>query len=142
MLVGIEASAAVERNRSGVGNYAAHLISGLQQLAERGSEIGVVLFSNRGDQAVSPDRADSAPLPIYGRDRLPLRMLWMQLGLPRSIGRICPDLCHFPNHLAPVLRPMGVPYAVTLHDMSVYRCPEHHPLKTVAVHRAIIPTVA
>jgi alpha-1,3-rhamnosyl/mannosyltransferase len=26
--------------------------------------------------------------------------------------------------------------------MSVFRCPEHHPLKTVAVHRAIIPAVA
>jgi alpha-1,3-rhamnosyl/mannosyltransferase len=29
-----------------------------------------------------------------------------------------------------------------MHDMSVYRCPQHQPLKAVAVHRAIIPAVA
>jgi alpha-1,3-rhamnosyl/mannosyltransferase len=141
MLIGIEASSAVERTRSGVGNYTSHLIAGLQQLGDRGIELGIVLFSNRDDQAGPTDCAGTS-IPIYGRDRLPLRMLWMQLGLPRSINRLRPELCHFPNHLAPVLRTVEVPYVVTMHDMSVYRCPEYHPLKTVAVHRSIIPAVA
>lgn len=141
MLVGIEASAALERTRSGVGNYAAHLIGALQRLGTQADPVSLVLFSNRGE-TTEPTAPGAPAVPVYGRDRLPLRMLWMQLGLPRSIGRLRPDVCHFPNHLAPALGPVDAPYVLTIHDMSVYRYPEYHPVKTVAVHRAIIPAVA
>lgn len=141
MLVGIEASAAVVSGRTGVGTYTANIIAGLQRLAAATGELDFVYFSNRTtaphEGAVSP-----AGYEVYPHNQLRSRMLWMQLGLPRSLAATRPDICHFPNYLAPVLGSLRKPYVVTMHDMSVYRCPEHQPLKTVAVHRAMLPALA
>jgi glycosyltransferase involved in cell wall biosynthesis len=79
---------------------------------------------------------------MYPHNRLPSRTLWIQLGLGRSIARARPDLCHFLNYLAPVLGRLDQPFVVTMYDMSVYRCPQYQPIKTVGVHRAIMPAVA
>jgi len=142
MLVGIEASAAVGSRRTGVGNYAANVIAGLQRLGEAAGEVRFVYFSNRYGTSSDDNIAGLTAQTIYPRDRLPMRTLWMQIGLARSIARTRPDLCHFPNHLAPVLTHSETPFVVTMHDMSVYRCPQFQPFKTVAVHRAIMPAVA
>ena len=66
----------------------------------------------------------------------------MLTGLPRSIARTAPDVCHFPNHLAPIAGMGSTPYLLTIHDMSVYRCPQYHAQKTVAIHRAVMPIAA
>jgi alpha-1,3-rhamnosyl/mannosyltransferase len=138
MLVGIEASTAFERHRSGVGTYAAYMIAGLQRLSERQGDLELILFTHR--RAAAGAAPPALPVDaVRGHNRLPFRTLWLQHSLPRSIARSSLDLCHFPNHLAPVLRSPATPFVVTLHDMSVYRCPAYQPLKTVAVHRAIIP---
>ena len=139
VLIGIEATAALETRRTGVGNYAAQLVSGLSALDTGGADLDLVLFANRNARQRTGPLA-SLPGP-YGRDHLPVRTLWMQLGLPRSIARLRPDLCHFPNHLAPVLRRLDSPFVVTIHDMAVYRCPRYQPLKTTLIHRALIPAV-
>jgi glycosyltransferase involved in cell wall biosynthesis len=142
MLVGIEASAALGTRRTGVGNYVAHVIAGLQRLSEAQDELRFVYFSNRcGEEPSDHD----APLPsarLYTQDRLPSRMLWLQFGLPRSVARTRPDIVHFPNHLGPVVRDLDTPFVVTIHDMSVYRFPHFHHWKTVSMHRLIIPALA
>jgi len=140
MRIGIEATAALEGRRTGVGNYVAQLLAGLEALDAGGAGIELTLFANRDAQQGAGSPA-GLPRP-YDRDRLPIRTLWMQLGLPRSIARLRPDLCHFPNHLAPVLRRIESPFVVTIHDMAVYRCPRYQPLKTTSIHRALIPAVA
>lgn len=139
MRIGIEATAALETRRTGVGNYVAQLLTGLHALDSGGASLELTLFANREAQPGTGTLA-SLPLP-YRQDRLPIRTLWMQLGLPRSIARLRPDLCHFPNHLAPVLRQLDSPFVVTIHDMAVYRCPRYQPLKTSLIHRALIPAV-
>ncbi len=141
MRIGIEASAALTRERSGVGNYTAHLIAGMRRLQHRASNLDLVFFSNRYDVQSGENLAGLDPDELYPQDRVPSRLLWMQTGLARSIRRSNLDLCHFPNHLGPVLAQSDVPFVVTMHDMSVYRCPEHHTWKTVAVHRAIMPAL-
>ena len=139
MLIGIDATAALDGRRTGVGNYVAQLLSGLQALGNTGADLDLLLFANHD---AGPGTAPFATLPRpYDRDRLPVRSLWMQLGLPRSIAHMRPDLCHFPNHLAPVLRRLDSPFVVTIHDMAVYRCPRYQPLKTTIIHRALIPAV-
>jgi glycosyltransferase involved in cell wall biosynthesis len=142
MLVGIEMSAALMSRCSGVGNYIANLVAGLRKL-EADSTLELLYFSNRADFEGTGARLsgiDSAQL--YSRDSLPLRGAWMQLGLPRSLARTRPDICHFPNYLAPVLTQLETPFVATMYDMSIYRFPQYHPLKTVLVHQAIMPTVA
>jgi alpha-1,3-rhamnosyl/mannosyltransferase len=141
VLVGIEASAALSAERGGVGNYAAHLIAGLRDLAQKTPALDLIFYSNRYQVRSEDNPAGLAPRDIYARHRLPTRIAWMQCGLPLSIKRTRPDVCHYPNHLGPVVFGAGVPHAVTMHDMSVFRCPEHHTRKTVAVHRAIMPAL-
>jgi glycosyltransferase involved in cell wall biosynthesis len=140
MKVGLEVSAAVSRQRSGVGNYVANMLVGLQGIAEANADLELIYFSNRD---ALPESEAVIPSPaLYPQNRLPIRSLWIQWGLPRSIAQTEPDLCHFPNYLAPITRPLNKPFLVTMYDMTIYRYPQYQPLKTVAVHRAIVPTVA
>lgn len=141
MLVGIEASAAIAYGRTGVGNYTANLIAGLQRLARTHGDLHFIYFSNRFSLDPEENVAGLTPGVIYPHDRLPTSTLWIQAGLARSIVRTRPDICHFPNYLAPLVNPSGRPYVVTMHDMSVYRCPQYQPAKTVVVHRALLPAL-
>jgi glycosyltransferase involved in cell wall biosynthesis len=128
---------------SGVGNYIANLVAGLRKLEKPQTELELLYFSNRCDYTgTGASLSGLMPGTVYERDHLPVRMAWMQLGLPRSLKRTQPDLCHFPNYLTPVIRDLDMPFLATMYDMSVYRCPEYHPLKTTLVHQAIIPIVA
>jgi glycosyltransferase involved in cell wall biosynthesis len=138
----MEVSAALMNRCSGVGNYIAHLIGELRKL-EAQTDLDLLYFSNRADFAGTGAKLSGLQAgTVYEHDRLPIRTAWMQLGLPRSLVRTRPDLCHFPNYLAPVIRPVETPFLATMYDMSVYRYPEYHPLKTTLIHRAIMPTVA
>ncbi len=142
MKVGLEVSAAMSGRRSGVGNYVAHMIDGLQKIPEANSKLEMIYFSNRAEPAPHEQLTQLTAEAIYPHDRLPVRSVWMQLGLPRSLARTQPDLCHFPNYLAPIVSRTDIPFIATMYDMSVYRCPQYQPFKTVAMHRAIVPTVA
>jgi glycosyltransferase involved in cell wall biosynthesis len=142
MLLGIEASSAVSRRPTGVGNYTANLVAGLQRLGASGHDLRLLYFSNRYTSNGGNNGSQLTEDAIYPHDQLRSRSLWIQFGLARSIARTRPDLCHFPNHLAPILGDCHRPAVVTMHDMSVYRYPQYQPWKTVAVHRAIMPTVA
>ncbi len=141
MLVGLEVSAAIDTQRSGVGHYVANLTAGLEKRAKLDPELELIYFSNR-NRTKQGQEVGTLSQAIYPHNQLPSRLTWMQLNLPLSLARTRPDLCHFPNHLAPVLGKVETPFLATMHDMSVYRCPQHHALKTVAVHRAIMPVVA
>jgi glycosyltransferase involved in cell wall biosynthesis len=139
--VAIDASAAVASAPSGVGKYAAHLIAALAELARSDARLELVCLANRHGIAPEENVSGLTAADIYPHDRLATRLAWMQLGVPRSIRRLRPDVCHFPNHLGPIVRVPQVPFVVTMHDMSVYRCPQYHTRKTVAVHRAIMPAL-
>lgn len=141
MLVGIDVSSAITSCRSGVGNYTLSLITQLQQQEATG-EACFFYFSNRGDRVFATRAGVASAGTIYPYDRLPWRLVWMQACLPRSIARIKPDLCHFPNHLSPVVGLGATPYLLTIHDMSVYHCPQYHTQKTIAIHRAVMPGAA
>ncbi|HLJ66367.1 MAG TPA: glycosyltransferase family 1 protein, partial [Chloroflexota bacterium] len=142
MLIAIDASSALVRTPSGVGRYTGQLIAGLKRLQAEDSGSRLVFLSNRYDVATAENVSGLLPQDVYARDRLPSRLLWTQAGIPLSLRRMVPDVCHFPNHLAPVIRGADTRVVVTMHDMSVYRCPQYHTRKTVAVHRAIMPLLA
>jgi glycosyltransferase involved in cell wall biosynthesis len=139
MLIGIEVSAAVTAPRTGVGYYVANMVSALRRIAEARGDVEFLYYSNR--LPVEDDEpADVLTVEdIYPRDRFRSRFLWMQGFLPRSLAATRPDVCHFPNYLAPLMHGTDRPLVITVHDMAVYRCPWLQPLKTVAVHRAILP---
>jgi glycosyltransferase involved in cell wall biosynthesis len=133
MRIGFEASA-LQGCKSGVGYYAENLLSGMMSVAPQHD---YVLFSNR-------DFGD-APLPLPGerlcdRSLIPARAAWMQTALPASMRRAAPDVCHFPNYLAPLASPC--PYGVTIHDMTLYITPRFHRFKKLVLDRTLLPHVA
>jgi len=73
MKVGLEVSAMVSRQPSGVGNYVANLLSGLQQVAGEKPELDLLYFSNRFQLSVPGQTAQPAGIEIYPYDRLPVR---------------------------------------------------------------------
>ncbi|HEX2909158.1 MAG TPA: glycosyltransferase family 1 protein [Chloroflexia bacterium] len=142
MVVGMDVSAVLTERCTGVGNYTANLLAGLRRFEKQG-DLELLYFSNRCDyQGTGAKISGLEPGMVYERDRLPLRTAWLQLGLPRSLARTRPDLCHFPNYLAPVLQEIETPYLVTMYDMALYRFPQYTPLKIALVHQAIMPVVA
>jgi len=118
------------------------MVGGLRRLSATDDELELLYFSNRyNHESAGAIQAGLREHDLYQSRHIPSRLAWMQLNLPGSLKQAKPELCHFPNYLAPVLRPIDSPYVATMYDMSVYRCPEFHPFKTVQVHRAIMPQV-
>ena len=64
----------------------------------------------------------------------------MQAVLPGTLRRVQPDICHFPNYLAPLAS--GCPYVVTIHDMTLYITPRFHHVKKLLLDRTLLPYVA
>jgi glycosyltransferase involved in cell wall biosynthesis len=68
------------------------------------------------------------------------KTFWMQTRLPRQLKTLNPDIAHFTNSTAPLSSPC--PTVITIHDMTLWLMPQHHPLRRLAAMRPIIPTVA
>jgi len=134
MIVGFDATTLVGRI-SGVGYYTARLMETLANGAGEGVVERLVVLSNRDVSAAPSDR-----LHIHRGGRFRVRSVWMQLFLPRILKRVRPDIVHYTNYLAPVAA--GVPYVVSIHDMSLSLLPSCHTLKKRLLTSSLVPIVA
>jgi glycosyltransferase involved in cell wall biosynthesis len=134
MIVGFDATTLVGRI-SGVGYYTARLMETLANGAGEGVVDRLVVLSNRDVSAPPSER-----LYIHREGRFRVRSVWMQLFLPRILRRLRPDLVHYTNYLAPVAA--GVPYVVSIHDMSLSLLPSCHTLKKRLLTSSLVPIVA
>jgi glycosyltransferase involved in cell wall biosynthesis len=133
MRIGFEASV-LQGCKSGVGYYAENLLAGMMAVAPQHD---YVLFSNRD---LRESREPIADERVYDRGFFPVRAAWMQTVLPGNIRRAAPDVCHFPNYLAPLAS--HCPYVVTIHDMTLYITPRFHRFKKLVLDRTLLPHVA
>ena len=131
-LIGFDATPLQITRHSGVGNYTAQLLTAL---IDRADQRQYVLLANRPLNGETPP----GTLGQVGR-RFPNRSAWMQFALPRDLGTVRPDVCHFTNSLAPLHAPC--PIVITLHDMSLFVHAPLHPLKSQLFVRPVIPAVA
>lgn len=133
MLIGYEASALLGC-KSGVGYYAENLLAGMMRVAPQHD---YVLFSNHDMagawKALGGER-------LYRGRYFSMRLAWMQGVLPGTLRRVRPDVCHFPNYLAPLAT--RCPSVVTLHDMTLFVTPRFHHWKKLVLDRTLIPLVA
>ncbi len=120
--------------RSGIGNYTGRLLGAIMA-HKPGWEY--LLYSNRPLEPLEPGLADA--LRVYSRVRTK-RMVWMQGMLPSIIRRSQPQLCHFPNAMAPLRQP--TPYVITIHDASLFLYSRYHPLARILSIRLTLPAVA
>ncbi|HEX8967606.1 MAG TPA: glycosyltransferase family 1 protein [Chloroflexota bacterium] len=104
---------------SGIGTYAANL---LEHLVRRNGDVILPLSPQTG-----------------GRLRLN-KTVWMQTVLPWALAGDRVDVCHFTNNVAPMYVPC--PVVMTIHDMTLWLCPEHHPRQRLLAMRPVIPLAA
>jgi glycosyltransferase involved in cell wall biosynthesis len=124
----------IDRQLSGVGNYALNLLTHLHAI---GQGHDYLPLSNRPEL---PAQLASS----YGHGPLlqpfPSRMLWMQCVLPNRLRQVRPQLCHYTNSIGPVLNPC--PYVVTIHDMTLSLLPSYHPWRKQLFIRPLVALVA
>jgi len=118
MLIGIDASRAATRERTGTGNYSLQLIRHLLAL-ESGHRYR--LYFNRPPTVeLFPMRAD-LELRV-----MPFPRLWTHVRLSWEMARQPPDVLFVPAHVLPLVHPRCS--VVTVHDLGYRHYPEAHPL--------------
>jgi len=115
--------------RAGVGNYLARLLKALLAVDP---DRAYLLYSKAPLDVVEPALAGAVRAPGHF---VPSYWLWMQTVLPVVVHRTRPDICHYVNGLAPLLQPR--PFVLTVHDMSLFRHPRHHPWSRLLTVRAV-----
>ncbi len=105
---------AVPVDRRGVGRYVDSLVPALSRA---GADVHVLC--RRPDVAHYAALGARPPVPVgVVADRPPTRLVWEQVGLPRLVRRIRPDVLHSPHYTSPLLG--RVARVVTLHDATFF----------------------
>ena len=120
--------------RSGVGNYTGRLLAAL--IREK-PEWEFLLYSNRPLGELEP--ALNRVTPVYSRFSS-RRLFWMHCLLPAAIRRSRPQLCHFPNSMAPLWQKS--PFVLTIHDASLFLYGRYHPPARLLSIRFALPLLA
>lgn len=118
MLIGIDASRATMRQRTGTEGYSLHLLNALIELAPQHQ------FRLYVREMPTPDlfpSREGVEIRLIQR-----RRLWTHLGLGPEVRRNRPDVLFVPAHVLPWPDLGGVPSVVTLHDLGYRYYPEKH----------------
>src|SRR5690242_5160065 len=109
-VIAFDASAVGLVRASGVGNYASNLLAALTARGDgrRYEVLARPLLRMRNGTGI-----------LHTVSRIiPVRSIWMQYAVPRTLARLDPDLCHFTNYIAPTWG--RCPLVVTFHDMGLF----------------------
>ena len=115
-IIGIDASRAIGRVRTGTENYSAQLI---KALVSEPADFGWRLYFNGFADGLELLRADNVDI----RD-IPSRRLWTHLRLSRELLSHRVAGLFVPAHVVPLYHP---PTVVTIHDLGYLHWPEAHP---------------
>jgi glycosyltransferase involved in cell wall biosynthesis len=118
MLIGIDASRAAARERTGTENYSLHLIRHLLAL-ESGHRYR--LYFNR-----PPSIGLFPTTPDLELRVMPFPRLWTHGRLSWEMARQPPDVLFVPAHVLPLVHPRSS--VVTVHDLGYLHYPRAHPL--------------
>jgi glycosyltransferase involved in cell wall biosynthesis len=122
--------ATVGRHASGIGRMAERLAYAIDAALGPGDELWAVTNGEPpAGLRAAPHVGPSRPTP-----------LWMQAAVPRLARRERFDLFHFTNSIAPAR--LSAPYVTTIHDLSLVRFPETHPLRRKLYQRTLLGRAA
>ncbi len=124
MLIGIDASRANNKNKTGVEWYAWHLIQNLKKIS-RDSQIGgnvrFVLYSR---EALTGKIADLPPnWSVKVLDWKP-KYFWTQIRMSWEMLKNPPDVLFVPSHVFPIIHPKKT--VMTIHDVAALRFPKSY----------------
>jgi len=117
MKIGIDASRAQVKERTGTENYSQNLILALSKIDSKNS---YRLYFRRSDK-------DFCDLPKnFEKKFIGLPRLWTQVGLAFEVLKNPPDLLFIPAHTLPIIRRPSLKTVVTVHDLGAEFLPGYH----------------
>ncbi|MFA6429546.1 MAG: glycosyltransferase family 1 protein [Patescibacteria group bacterium] len=135
MIIGIEASRANRREKTGVEWYSFHVIQEMKKLA--GSEDHSWLLYTNEPLAMGLERGSAH----WHERRLtwPPKYLWTQVRLSYEMMTRPPEVLFVPAHVLPRIIPKRT--VVTIHDVGFDRLPSLYKPRQIAYHRAMTEDV-
>jgi len=132
MLIGIDASRASGKFRTGTENYSLNLILSLAKIDQRNN---YVLYLRQGYDSQLNNLPGNFKLKIIKN-----KWLWTQIGLSSEMYFSPPDVLFIPSHILPIITPEKS--VVTIHDFAWKYFPEAYTrreirLQNLAIKRAI-----
>ena len=125
----------LQGRKSGVGYYCEELLKAMLAINH---EDEFFVFSH---QRVTLDVAScNGNLSFSNSTFFPVRALYLHALLPKILGRVQPDLCHYTNFLTPIADDR--PYVVTIHDMGLEVLRDAHPIAKRLYTKRLIPAAA
>ncbi|MDP4030850.1 MAG: glycosyltransferase family 1 protein [Candidatus Beckwithbacteria bacterium] len=104
MIIGIDASRALIKDKTGTENYSAELIEALLQLPEAGRH----------------------QFRLYTRENIRWPRLWTQGGLAWELLQRPPDVLFIPAHTLPLIRRPNLKTVVTIHGLEYEYLPQYY----------------
>lgn len=123
MVIGIDASRANRRERTGTERYAFTII---KHLVELDRSTSFVLYL---DEPPLPELQDLGPNVRLRVLRWPPRFLWSQLRMSWEMLLHRPDVLFVPAHTMPIIHPRST--VVTIHDLGFERSPELYDARSI-----------
>jgi glycosyltransferase involved in cell wall biosynthesis len=120
MIIGIDASRATVRQRTGTEGYSLHIIRGL--IEQGGDHCFRLYFRDDPPPDLFLDQ-HNVEAHVIRQQRL-----WTHVGLRREVQRSRPDVLFVPAHVIPWPDVGPVPSVVTAHDLGYLHYPDKHPL--------------
>ncbi len=121
MVIGIDASRAFDKERTGTENYSFALINALAKLKTKTQFIVYLRPNSNIDQKDWPDN--------FRFVTLSLPRLWTQVGLAAATFIYKMDVLFVPSHTLPVIHSRNLKTVVTVHDLGAEYLPKTHQLK-------------
>jgi glycosyltransferase involved in cell wall biosynthesis len=119
MKIGIDASRAQIKERTGTENYSRNLILALSKIDSKNN---YRLYLHRPD-----NEFENLP-KNFEKKIIGLPRLWTQIGLAWDVFKKPPDLLFIPAHTLPVIRRPNLKTVVTIHDLGAEFLPGYHAL--------------
>jgi len=116
MRIGIDASRANHEQKTGVENYAFHLIQSLKHSSTQQDKIEFVLYTDKtlhGELAELPENWTQKVL------KWPPKRLWTQLRLSWEMLFHAPDVLFIPAHVFPIIHPQKT--VMMVHDVAALK---------------------
>lgn len=132
MLIGIDASRAVKKQRTGTENYSRNLIFEIAKIDQKNQYILYVGSDYDGSYDKFPKN--------FSVKIIPRKKYWTQIGLTLEMIKNKPDVLFVPSHILPTIS--GKRSVVTIHDLAWKYFPEVYSKKELsnqkfAISRAI-----
>jgi len=117
MLIGIDASRAQIKERTGTENYSRNLIFALSKIDSKNN---FRLYIRRPEK-------NFCDLPKnFEKKIISLPYLWTQIGLSFEVLKNPPDVLFIPAHTLPIIRRPNLKTVVTIHDLGAEFLPRYH----------------